>query len=68
MQTAINMLIAHTITCIVKDEYQNQKNLLRPERKRRWSKKTPWNKIQKRVSRLFYRNIGELALFREILS
>ena len=40
MQTAINMLVAHTITRIVKDEYRNQKNLLRPERKRRWSKKT----------------------------
>ena len=68
MQTAINMLGAHTITRIVKDEYQNQKNLLRPERKRRWSKKTTWDKIQKRASRLFYRNIGELALFRKILS
>lgn len=68
MQTAINMLVAHTITRIVKDEYQNQKNLLRPERKRRWSKKTTWDKIQKRASRLFYGNIGELALFREILS
>ncbi|MEX2689916.1 MAG: hypothetical protein Q6351_006300 [Candidatus Njordarchaeum guaymaensis] len=68
MQTAINMLVAHTITRIVKDEYQNQKNLLRPERKRRWSKKTTWDKIRKRASRLFYRNIGELALFREILS
>ncbi|MGQ4893045.1 MAG: hypothetical protein ACP6IQ_00260 [Candidatus Njordarchaeia archaeon] len=68
MQTAINMLVAHTITRIVKDEYHNQKNLLRPERKRRWSKKTTWDKIQKRASRLFYRNIGELALFRKILS
>ena len=68
MQTAINMLVAHTITRIVRDEYQNQKDLLWPERKRRWSKKTTWDEIQKRASRLFYGNIGELALFREILS
>ena len=67
VETAVEICAMQTVVRVVKDELKWEKDVLKPERKQSWSKKTTWDKIEKRVNRIFHREIGEQELFEIIL-
>ena len=68
VETAVSIFSAQTIIRIMKDELRREKEAPKPERKRRWSPKTTWDRVEKTVNKIFHREIGEEELFKAILS
>ena len=68
VETAVEICAMQTVVRIVKDELKREKDDLKPEKKQSWSKKTTWDKIEKKVNKIFNQEIGERELFEIILS
>ena len=68
VKTVVEICAMQTIVQIVKNKLKWDKDALKPERKQSWSKKTTWDKIEKKVNKIFNQEIGERELFEIILS
>jgi len=51
VETAVEICAMQTVVRIVKDEFKREKDGLKSEKKQSWSKKTTWDKIEKKVNK-----------------
>ena len=57
------LLAARTVISLVKDYVRNEADGLKDERKRRWSKKTTYDKLEKKVNRLYAVLVDDRKLY-----